>query len=214
MKIFLVAGHGGRDPGAVSKWAKEAVEAQRIVNEVGMFLRNAELGEYKLIVLKGGKTLEEKVEYINNRSLNPINDRCFEVHLNAFKEAGANGTETYYGHLPTARKVHEAVVAELGLRDRGVKDGLRFMFNRETRPMSALLELGFITNRGDYDRIRANGVRAVARAVLASVGLPWPMIEKPKEPRGALSKAQMKIILAVIKMLESVVTMLRKMIEK
>lgn len=212
MKIFLAAGHGGRDPGAVTKWAKEADETLRIVGDVKVMLKNADLGEYELWVLAGGMTLAEKVEYINQNTDNPHVDFCLEVHLNAHSNPLANGTETLIGHKLTAQKVHKCIMAELGLRDRGLKDGTHLYFNRKTRGLSAIAELGFLTNRGDYDVVRINGAKAVARAVCGLAGAPWPIRKKRGKKQGTLSKAHRAVLLAAINGLEAVIKILLKLL--
>ena len=76
-------------------------------------------------------------------------DVFVSLHCNAFTSAQANGTETLYRiSLDFARRMHEAAVDSLNLRDRGIKPAPRLAVLRFPGPC-ALVELGFITNDGD-----------------------------------------------------------------
>lgn len=183
MKIFLSAGHGGKDPGSVSGKVKEADVVWDILGKTYTNFLRTSMSDVDLIPLSEGMSLEAKVNYINHHTVNKDEDVCLEIHLNSFWSRFANGTETWYGHKPTAEIVQKELVAELGLKNRGIKKGHHLYFNKATKPLSSLLELGFISNANDLRVVQEKGYLAVARAILMLGGASALHKSKVESPR-------------------------------
>lgn len=184
MKIFLAAGHGGTDPGAIGGQTEEKLEAIKIVDEVERLLRPVLGPQQELIIVPHEFKLEETVKYINENAKEAPEDICIEVHLNSNEGVPGSGTETYYGEQQLAVKLQTEIVRVLGLRDRGVRWGMHLYFNKATNPPSALVELGFINNPEDLDKVRQKGAFALARAIGVYLNAnvlaePQPQPEKP-----------------------------------
>lgn len=171
--FFIAAGHGGQDPGACALGTCERDELVKIVDFAVDLAKNKIPDDTRLVVVPHRYALFRTVRYINRMSQNPGHDLCLEVHLNSNPGKPGTGTETYYGHKQLAREIHEEAVKVLGLRDRGVKDGRYLYFNRNTRPASALIELGFINNPVDLDVVRATGALALAKGMVRACGGEW-----------------------------------------
>lgn len=91
--LVLDAGHGGRDPGAVGKIAREKDVTLSVVRKVGAMV-NAAMPDVKVVYTR--KTdmfvpLEERASIANNHHA----DLFISVHTNAAKSRAAYGAETY-----------------------------------------------------------------------------------------------------------------------
>jgi N-acetylmuramoyl-L-alanine amidase len=126
-------------------------------------------GADKLVVVPEGLSLVDRIKYINARAID--GDVCIELHMNA---GGGNGTETlYYAGSETARDkadvLNTRISKGLGTTNRGAKPDTisrfgRLGFIRDTKPLALLVELGFIDNAGDRDRVWT-GAKVVAEAI-------------------------------------------------
>jgi N-acetylmuramoyl-L-alanine amidase len=91
--LVLDAGHGGRDPGAVGKFAREKEVTLSVVRKVGAMV-NAAMPDVKVVYTR--KTdmfvpLEERASIANTHHA----DLFISVHTNAAKSRAAYGAETY-----------------------------------------------------------------------------------------------------------------------
>ena len=200
MKIFLAAAHGGNDPGAVANNTTEAIEVKAIVEKAAAILK-PHLGNGNfLIVVPHDLDLEAEVDYINRTPGVSVNDICLEINMNSNQGTPGTGTETYYGYPHLADIIQKILVKEIGLADRGVKDGDGFYFNNMTTPGSALVEMGFINNVNDLVIVREKGPKALAKAIANYLGIilpeptPTPTPTPPNTPPvpGNLKKVVIK----------------------
>lgn len=80
------------------------------------------------------------------------------IHCNATPDgkANADGVETFYWSKDgeqsklLAQKVHESIVAELNVRDRGMKCE-NYQVLKNSKLPSILIETGFLTNDKEYN---------------------------------------------------------------
>ena len=170
MKIFIAAGHGADDPGAVGSGTNERDETIKIVNGVPPILAKIAPSTAEIVVVPNDLKLEGEVSYINSNYTNLSEDICLEVHLNSNAGDPGTGTETYYGYQPLAETMQKVMVQILGLPNRLVKAGNQFYFNKMTKPASAILELGFINNAADLVRVQQRGADAVALGIAEYFG--------------------------------------------
>ncbi|QKS72387.1 N-acetylmuramoyl-L-alanine amidase [Paenalkalicoccus suaedae] len=159
--IVLDAGHGGTDPGAVAGGMNEkdlifdvAKRAERLLTAAGA---NVVMTRDRDIFL----SLAERVRIAERSNA----DVFISVHANAFSNPAANGTETFYStryssqsSKKLAEDIHRIMVAKLQTTDRGVKEG-NYHVIRETTMPSVLLELGFMTNSSDAQKLRTDAYR-------------------------------------------------------
>ena len=177
MKICVDPGHGmsNRSPGIFDPGTTHT--------EAGTLFREAD------IVLRYGLTLKDVLRARgidvfmtrdDNNDVAPVGARaeaarnagcgCFiSFHINSVEDEQANGTETLYrddADIQFAQRIQNAVVGALGLRDRGLKQRsdlavLRF------QGTAVLIELGFIGNDRDRNRVLEPQVRAAVCEVIA-----------------------------------------------
>ncbi|WP_352399129.1 N-acetylmuramoyl-L-alanine amidase [Anaerotignum sp.] len=88
-------------------------------------------------------------------------DYFMSIHTNASVDPNYNGTEVYiYNELsqsyPLALSILNQIVAEVGTRDNGVRVNPRLYVLRRTTMPSLLIELAYITNPQDAEKLRNN----------------------------------------------------------
>lgn len=145
MKIFINPGHGGTDPGAVSKTGtKESEISATIGQELAEKLR---LNGYTVEVYQQKKDYFEISRQENKSGA----DLFISIHCNSSTSASAHGIETLY--LPTStkgKKVAEIMQRELvqatKLTDRGIKAREDLHVLKRTTAPAILIECGFISN--------------------------------------------------------------------
>ena len=154
MKILLIAGHGGKDPGACSSYGTEATETRRVVNQL-----KANLLCYNNVSVDVYNTSRDCYTDCGNGTLQVSFSNysyVFEVHFNS-ATAAAKGTEIYVTRSESGTTVEQAVVnkiAALGFTNRGVKrSNFRVISRAKSAGVSsALLEVCFISNKDDMSR--------------------------------------------------------------
>lgn len=144
-KVFINAGHGGRDCGAVSKnGVKEAVVSLRVCTILEIILSG--MG-FETEFYQERSTVNE-VAKVENRS---GADVFVSVHCNSFCTSNAHGSETlYYPSSRQGKKLAESVQKKLidsaCLYDRGLKGRNDLAVLKYTKAPAVLVEMGFLSN--------------------------------------------------------------------
>lgn len=157
--IVIDPGHGGHDSGAVANGLQE----KDVVLDVGQRAADKLRASGANVIMTRSSdqfiALEERAAIANRANA----DIFVSIHANAAAATSATGTESY--HFPTstngrrlAGNIQNELVSHLGTRDRGVKDA-NFSVLRNTAMPAVLLELGFITNAGEADRMKSSSFR-------------------------------------------------------
>lgn len=147
-----------KDQGAVNPLNKEDTE-YKFVRKVASSL-NALWGpiDGKLLFVPEGLNLDQRISWINTRAVD--GDICIELHMNSggwtWVEVLAHGGSRYA--LNKAAELSSIMASSMGIRNRWAKSdsGTRFGslgFIRKTKPLAFLIELGFIDNATDRDRV-------------------------------------------------------------
>ena len=155
--ILIDPGHGGTDPGASSKG----------VTEKSIVIKVAKLVEQKLksqgatvIMTRTGDTyptLPARVALAKST----FSEIYVSIHVNAINNASVTGTETFYNLTSNdngaeskilATKIHSEIVKNANMVDRRIKEA-DFYVNRMVDIPSVLVELGFITNQADLNKL-------------------------------------------------------------
>lgn len=187
-RIFISAGHGGKDPGATAHGTTEFDICSRIAKELVKKLRENSI-ESVLVPL--GLTLRDRIKWVNANT--NAEDFLVELHMNA-GPAQATGAEGYFF---TGSKLSEDLCMRftqlytnsIDLRFRKVAGDTttrhgRLGIIRDTAPMALLMELGFITNVHDLNTVREQAVGALYTSCVDLVG-----VEPPKAPISEWAKA-------------------------
>lgn len=186
MKVYLSPGHGQDDPGAIAAGLCERDLNKAIVDQVAGVLR---LSGIEAIVGVARPDSHEGIVVDCTEANNSGADLAVQIHLNAFDDPSANGTETWIcgtgGNAEVMAQAIDSALAALGFADRGVKVG-NYTFNLVTTMSSCLVEVGFITNDSDRAKITQNMVgvsRAIAQGIARTLGTeivtPAPALPPP-----------------------------------
>ena len=173
--VVIDPGHGGRDPGAVGIGGiQEKVINTTISNRVRQRLQEA--GLTVLMTREGDQwvDLDARAQFANRARA----DAFVSIHANAISMARpeVNGLETYYlaSGERLARSIHNSVLRNTDMRDRGVRQA-RFYVLRHTTMPAVLVETGFVTGAEDAARFRnptaVNQIAdGIARGILDYLG--------------------------------------------
>lgn len=173
-KVFLSAGHGGTDPGAVAYGLKE-----KDINLAVLLTCKIELERHGVIVIASRLKDEEDRLAEEIREANASGASiAVSLHVNA---GGGNGFEVFYftGSIQaeTLAKLCEKHVKAIGQNSRGIKSGNHLGWCKGTTMPSVLVESFFIdsADREIGDTLaeqKAFGV-AYAKAILEYLGIPY-----------------------------------------
>lgn len=156
--IVIDPGHGDHDPGAQANGLIE----KNVVLEVGLRVEKLleDAGVNVVMTRKDDTfiTLQGRVDIAERAYA----DSFVSIHANA-ASAAAEGAETFYNsdHVAEeskklAQAIQTRLVQETGMKHRRVADA-RFYVIRNTTMPSTLVELGFLTNPGDVNRMKQAG---------------------------------------------------------
>lgn len=176
-KVFLDAGHGGKDPGALGNGLKEKDITLPVTLKVGNILK--EHG----VTVGYSRTTDVFLELSDRaKKANSFGADIFvSIHCNAFNKSTAKGVETYSYPNSTkgaklAKLIQDSVISEkLYTVNRGTKTA-NFAVLRETNMPAALIELAFITNSQDAEILKNRQDElavAVAKGILYYLGVKY-----------------------------------------
>ncbi|PZO40073.1 MAG: N-acetylmuramoyl-L-alanine amidase [Pseudanabaena frigida] len=170
--IFVDAGHGGNDPGAVANGVQEKDVVLPISLKLGQALQSMGYTVYYTRTNDVEIDLEPRVAAAER-----INADVFvSIHANSLApgNSGISGIETYHSRNSTvgqelASYVHSQIVSATGASDRSVR-GAGFYVIAKTSMPAILVETGFVTNPAearnlsspDYQKRMAD---AIARGI-------------------------------------------------
>lgn len=152
--VVIDAGHGGKDDGAKRYGVKEkdlnldtAKRLEKILRRKGLHVVLTRRTDRYL-------RLQERAKIANR-----YQDAIFvSIHYNAHRDTSVKGIETFYASLEGRRLaagIQKSLTRRIRTRDRGIKVGKQYAVLNKTRPVSVLVEGGFISN--PWERRRLNG---------------------------------------------------------
>ncbi|MFE4896558.1 N-acetylmuramoyl-L-alanine amidase [Peribacillus butanolivorans] len=154
-KIFIDAGHGGTDPGAVGNGLKEKDLTLKIATMVKSMLE-----DYKDVSVKMSRTgdtypsLSARTKAANEWGA----DIFLSIHINA---GGGTGYEDFIYTSASAKSkecqstIHAEIMKLIDMKDRGKKSANYQVLRTSTMP-AVLTECGFIDNAGDTAKLKTS----------------------------------------------------------
>lgn len=182
-KVFLSAGHGGKDPGAYANGLLEKdINLNILVACKEELERHGMKVEVSRLTDEDDPVSQEVIEA--NKSNAEI---AVSFHTNA---GGGDGSETFY--YPSSKEgkrlatLCEKQVVAIGQNSRGIKSGENLRFVNGTKMVAVLCECAFVDNMKDksmIDSIKKQKVFGVAyaKAILEYFGIQYKKQEANKE---------------------------------
>ncbi|MFW5914839.1 MAG: N-acetylmuramoyl-L-alanine amidase, partial [Planctomycetota bacterium] len=153
-RVVIDAGHGGKDPGAISpNGLREKDINLAVANEVARLLRRDGMD---VIRVRDGDTfveLNERAEIANRNEA----DLFVSIHADSSTNAGARGYTVYVSRQAprNAHRAAESVLSSMGrtgMENRGVRTA-DYRVLVKTRCPAVLVELGFLSNRKEANEL-------------------------------------------------------------
>ncbi|MFD1736818.1 N-acetylmuramoyl-L-alanine amidase [Bacillus salitolerans] len=174
--IVIDAGHGGKDPGAIANNAQEKDIVIKIAQKLNEMLKK---DEATVIMTRNDDTflsLQERVDFAKGH----FADAFISIHSNAVDNKDIKGTETYYDTSENnnpdeskklASEIQSQIVAMAKMENRGIKDKGFYVIRNNDIP-SVLVELGFLTNEEDANKLKSDEyVNIFAEAIYNGIKL-------------------------------------------
>jgi len=180
LKVGIAVGHGEGDPGAVGGGLEEHDLAGEIARSMAAHLRAHGV---EIHYHSGVRDVPERIRVQAGEFNASGVDLAVQIHLNAFGDPDANGSETWV-YEPGGERVEWASRMAGAMtpyfKDRGVKDK-HYTFLQATKMPAVIVEAGFISNTQDRRIAEGRGEdigKALAIATLEHRGIE---IETPAE---------------------------------
>lgn len=179
IKIFIDQGHNpeGVNTGATGSGLLEADVVYDVGIKLAALLRQNPNFEVKLsrnnpdeiLGTTNTTSLSERVNTANRWEA----DYFLSLHTNGFSNPRANGSEAFVFRKNSpayffAEAILESVVENMDMTDRGVKINPNLYVLRRTRMPAVLLELGFLSNPSDAEKLR-NDTEGFANAIYEGI---------------------------------------------
>lgn len=195
VRIFLSAGHGAGDPGAM---AGGITEKEELIETRDAAVKEMRSRGLDVLWVPDTLNLKQTIYWINDHSRR--GDVALEIHADAFSNTKVRGASIYYIDSNQQRTADAELVLQAllkavpGLPSRGAKPdtatGVGSLgFCRQVDIPSMLMELGFLTNpedrtllqtkRQDFARGIADGLQVWSRKEAIRKGLAPPPISYP-----------------------------------
>ena len=171
--VYIDPGHGGSDPGSIGNGLQEKNVNLEIAKRVKKLLLNE---GFDVIMSRETDVyipLPERTKKANESFAHIY----VSIHINSHHDSSANGVETWWyskGPYPTeskklANELQKELAKNTKMNNRGVKDG-NLHVNRESQMPSALVEVGFISNKSDANKLKQSSfLDKVAKAIVNGI---------------------------------------------
>lgn len=164
--VMLDAGHGGNDPGAIFTDEEGNVSVKEKDLNLAVTLLVKEYLEEEDVDVSLIRAEDIYVDYLKVGSIaNSVGSTLFvSIHTNSFTNPEVNGVEVY-GYLSggtvsngmsseqLSKNLLDAILEETEANSRGVRDGKHLAVVNSTKVPAALVEIGFITNEEEREKM-------------------------------------------------------------
>ena len=189
-KVFIGAGHGGKDSGAVGRGGLLEKDLNlSIARACGATLERHGVKVLLSRTVDENDPVDQEARECN--SFAP--DLAVDIHNNA---GGGDGAEAYHSHVggtgKTAAQNILAEFAQLGQKSRGAKTRLNasgsdyYAFIRNTKAPAVIVESAFLDSTDieliDTESERVKVGEAIARGILKTLGIAYKAEKTPPEP--------------------------------
>lgn len=164
LKIVIDPGHGGKDSGAV---ALDGETYEKTVNLLVAERLMDKLSANSEISPTITRTRDEYIKLLDRAGVSNDGDAhlFLSIHFNSADNSSAKGIEVLYASEKNVRIkdtvqkdfascLQKALIKETGAVDRGIKNRPAIIVLNKTKNVSALAELGFLSNEDDLENIK------------------------------------------------------------
>lgn len=164
LNIVIDPGHGGKDSGAVG------IDGYTYEKDLNLLVAESlmeKLSENSEINARITRDRDEYIKLLDRASVSNDNnaDLFLSIHFNSSDNPSAKGIEVLYASeknvkiKDTVQKhfascLQKALIRETGAVDRGIKNTPAIIVLNKTKNVSALVELGFVSNESDLETIK------------------------------------------------------------
>lgn len=168
--VVIDAGHGGIKPGSISISGKTEKSFNLDLSlKVEALLKNEK--DLNVVMTRSDDShleLSDRTKIANNLNA----DIFVSIHANSSTTSSPNGTETLYtrdSSKSLANIMHKHLIKATGLKDRSAKYS-NLHVTRETKMPAVLLEIGFLSNKGDEAQLFTDDFQnRVAQGIVAGI---------------------------------------------
>lgn len=164
--VVIDAGHGGRAPGAIKQGIQEKDLNLGILLKLKAILdqNNQNIGVYYTRTEDNNPTFEQRAQLANKAGA----DIFISIHNNSTTDgvmSEYNGTEVMYDELKSEEGLSskhlaeiclEETTAAIGSKNNGLTAGNSIYIIRNSQVPVALIEVGFMTNQTELDKLRTD----------------------------------------------------------
>lgn len=178
-KVCIDPGHGGRDPGAISKWGLQ--EKEVVLATARLLKEELKSRGFDARLTRDGDTfieLEDRPAIASQTGC----DVFVAVHANAIRDPSYRGLEIFYWYgswsAASAASRREGVELAEAIKRAAEREGLTvrnmrgadYKVLRYAKVPATLVEIGFLTNRAEEQALRTRAYRRrVARAIAEGI---------------------------------------------
>lgn len=170
--IVIDAGHGGSDSGAVGDNSQEKVLALELAKQLKKKFESQGFKVYMTRETDKRVSLQERSIIANDLKATVF----ISLHMNSFTNKDANGLEVLYNpngdlnNKDLALSTHKYLISSLKPKDRGIVERPNLYVLRTTEMPSILVELGFVSNLQEEQKLLDASYRdRAADAILKGV---------------------------------------------
>lgn len=186
--LYLIAGHGGKDPGAIAVDGK-TTEADLATELVSLICDNLKGYDGFVDVSDRNQSFNQDLDFVRQNAT--PDDTLIDFHFNAFYLGSANGTEAYYTKSDSTPPIKlgvnllAAIIKSTGFSNRGIKpesnsQHARLAILHTQAKDELLLEVCFITNKSDFETYQANK-KQIAKDIASCLMQAKLVSKKPKK---------------------------------
>lgn len=169
--IVIDAGHGGKDSGAKTQFVQEKDHTLAIAKKIQTLAKGSDV---KVILTREGDdfvSLQNRVNKIND--INP--DQVISLHLNHSESTAQNGYELYVSNqnkqfeesLALAAQISPHLPQAIGFKKIAQAN---FFLLRNVDVPATLIDLGYLSNKKDYDFITTEqGQDEMAKSIFSAL---------------------------------------------
>ncbi len=169
-RVVIDPGHGGHDPGTLKGVSKVPEKAYAL--KTSLLLRDILVQKgYDVVMTRDSDfypQLKDRAKLANDLDA----DIFISIHYNSAGSAKPSGIETLVYQSSDNKRlatfVHNQLIAETGVINRGFKRGNEYIVLNRTKVPSILVELGFLTNPYEAKRINDDNYQHTLAGAIAT----------------------------------------------